>query len=206
MKTKAVRIYGKKDLRLEEFELPEMKDDEILAQVISDSICMSSHKAALQGADHKRVPADIHIHPTIIGHEFSGIVVEKGKGTPRFKVGDAIMGVHSAPCLKCSYCRKGVFNLCDNLMSTKVLGAYAEYLLLPRHIVRQNVFKKPKTLSFSEAASSLAILTPPAMTPCVATAVSQRSTRSTMRCSTPPTHFPFTLATDPSRFSLLVGH
>ena len=42
MKTKAVRIYGKKDLRLEEFELPEMKDDEILAQVISDSICMSS--------------------------------------------------------------------------------------------------------------------------------------------------------------------
>jgi threonine dehydrogenase-like Zn-dependent dehydrogenase len=41
MKTKAVRIYGKKDLRLEEFDLPELKDDEILASVISDSICMS---------------------------------------------------------------------------------------------------------------------------------------------------------------------
>jgi len=53
MKTKAVRIYGKKDLRLEEFELPELNNDEILAHVISDSICMSSHKAALQGADHK---------------------------------------------------------------------------------------------------------------------------------------------------------
>jgi threonine dehydrogenase-like Zn-dependent dehydrogenase len=79
MKTKAVRIYGKKDLRLEEFELPEMKDDEILAQVISDSICMSSHKAALQGADHKRVPDDIHINPTMIGHEFSGIILEVGK-------------------------------------------------------------------------------------------------------------------------------
>ena len=50
MKTKAVRIYGKKDLRLEEFELPKIKDDEILAHVISDSICMSSHKAALQAA------------------------------------------------------------------------------------------------------------------------------------------------------------
>jgi len=79
MKTKAVRIYGKKDLRLEEFDLPEIKEDEILAQVISDSICMSSHKAALQGAEHKRVPDDIHINPTIIGHEFAGIILEVGK-------------------------------------------------------------------------------------------------------------------------------
>lgn len=79
MNTKAVRIYGKKDLRLEEFELPELKDDEILASVISDSICMSSHKAALQGADHKRVPDDIHINPTIIGHEFAGIILKVGK-------------------------------------------------------------------------------------------------------------------------------
>jgi threonine dehydrogenase-like Zn-dependent dehydrogenase len=79
MKTKAVRIYGKGDLRLEEFDLPELKDDEILASVISDSICMSSHKAALQGADHKRVPNDININPTIIGHEFAGVILEVGK-------------------------------------------------------------------------------------------------------------------------------
>jgi threonine dehydrogenase-like Zn-dependent dehydrogenase len=78
MKTKAVRIYGKKDLRLEEFELPPMKDDEILAQVISDSICMSSHKAALQGSDHKRVPDDVHINPTILGHEFAGVILKTG--------------------------------------------------------------------------------------------------------------------------------
>jgi threonine dehydrogenase-like Zn-dependent dehydrogenase len=78
MKTKAVRIYGKKDLRLEEFKLPPMKDDEILAQVISDSICMSSHKAALQGADHKRVPDDININPTILGHEFAGVILKVG--------------------------------------------------------------------------------------------------------------------------------
>ena len=88
MKTKAVRIYGKKDLRLEEFDLPELKDDEILAHVISDSICMSSHKAALQGADHKRVPKDIHINPTIIGHEFAGVILEVGKKWQhKFKTG-----------------------------------------------------------------------------------------------------------------------
>ena len=88
MKTKAVRIYGKKDLRLEEFELPELKDDEILANVISDSICMSSHKAAIQGADHKRVPDDIHINPTIIGHEFAGVILQVGKKWQhKFKAG-----------------------------------------------------------------------------------------------------------------------
>lgn len=45
MKTKAVRLYGEMDLRLDEFELPEMQDDEIMAEVITDSLCMSSYKA-----------------------------------------------------------------------------------------------------------------------------------------------------------------
>jgi len=106
MKTKAVRIYGKRDLRLEEFELPGLKDDEILASVISDSICMSSHKAAMQGSDHKRVPNDIHINPTIIGHEFSGVILEVGKKwQKKFKAGQkfsiqpamAQMGTLDAP-------------------------------------------------------------------------------------------------------------
>ena len=56
--------------------------------VISDSICMSSHKAALQGAEHKRVPDDIHINPTIIGHEFAGVIMEVGKKWQhKFKAG-----------------------------------------------------------------------------------------------------------------------
>ncbi|MFW5699305.1 MAG: zinc-binding dehydrogenase [Bacteroidota bacterium] len=79
MKTKAVRLYGKDDLRLDEFDLPELKDNEILAHVISDSLCMSSYKATKQGADHKRVPDDIHVNPTIIGHEFSGTIEKVGK-------------------------------------------------------------------------------------------------------------------------------
>lgn len=79
MKTKAVRLYGKGDLRLDEFELPEIKEDEILAKIVSDSICMSSYKAQQQGADHKRVPADIAEHPVIIGHEFCGEIIQVGK-------------------------------------------------------------------------------------------------------------------------------
>ncbi|HLN21639.1 MAG TPA: zinc-binding dehydrogenase [Bacteroidales bacterium] len=79
MKAKAVRLYGKKDLRLEEFDLPPIGEDEILAQVISDSICMSTYKAAIQGTEHKRVPADIALNPIITGHEFAGIILEVGK-------------------------------------------------------------------------------------------------------------------------------
>ena len=79
MKTKAIRLYGVNDLRLEEFDLPEIKDDEILARVVSDSICMSSFKAAEQGADHKRVPNDVATNPVIIGHEFCGDIVKVGK-------------------------------------------------------------------------------------------------------------------------------
>ena len=88
MKTKAVRLYGKNDLRLEEFELPEMGEDEILATVISDSLCMSSYKAASQGSDHKRIPDDVAENPTIIGHEFCGEILEVGsKWAGKFKAG-----------------------------------------------------------------------------------------------------------------------
>lgn len=89
MKTKAVRLYGKNDLRLEEFELPEVGKDEILAHIISDSICMSSYKAAIQGSTHKRVPNDVDRNPIIIGHEFCGEIVEVGaKWSHIFKPGD----------------------------------------------------------------------------------------------------------------------
>ncbi len=79
MKTNAVRLYGKNDLRLAEFELPEIADDEILAKVISDSVCMSTYKAALQGSDHKRVPEGLDKNPVIVGHEFAGEIVTVGK-------------------------------------------------------------------------------------------------------------------------------
>ena len=78
MITKAVRLHGKNDLRLDTFELPEIGEDEILVKVISDSICMSTYKAAVQGAEHKRVPDDVAEHPTMMGHEFSGDIVKVG--------------------------------------------------------------------------------------------------------------------------------
>lgn len=89
MQTKAVRLYGKKDLRLEQFELPAIKENEILAKVVSDSLCMSSYKASSQATDHKRIPNDVANNPIIIGHEFAGELVEVGaKWANQFKAGD----------------------------------------------------------------------------------------------------------------------
>ncbi|EGP4837151.1 TPA: zinc-binding dehydrogenase [Enterococcus faecium] len=89
MKTKAVRLYGKKDLRLEEFKLPEIKENEILASVITDSICMSTWKLANQGANHKKAPNDLAENPIIIGHEFCGELLEVGgKWAHKYKKGE----------------------------------------------------------------------------------------------------------------------
>ena len=127
MKTKAVRLYGKNDLRLEEFELPAIKDDEILAKVISDSVCMSSHKAALQGADHKRVPNDVAENPVIIGHEFCGELVEVGsKWADQFKAGDRF-SIQPALNYKGSLAAPGY--------SYQYIGGSATYVVIPNEVM-----------------------------------------------------------------------
>ncbi len=134
MKTRAVRLYGKKDLRLEEFELPPVKDNEILAKVVSDSLCMSSYKASSQGSDHKRIPDDVAENPIIIGHEFAGELLEVGpKWAHKFKVGDKFsiqpaiyykdgpVGILSAP----GY-------------SYTNIGGDATYVIIPNEVMEQD--------------------------------------------------------------------
>jgi len=133
MKTKAVRLYGKEDLRLEEFELPAIKEDEILAKVVSDSICMSSYTSSHQGADHKRVPNDVAEHPTIIGHEFAGEIVEVGtKWQSQFKPGDKFsiqpaLTYHGGPV--------GVLSAPG--YSYKYIGGDATYVVIPAEVMTQ---------------------------------------------------------------------
>ena len=92
MKTKAVRLYGEKDLRLEEFELPAINDGEILIKIVSDSVCMSTYKTAMQGAKHLRVPDNIAENPIIIGHEFCAEIVSVGKKWEKeYSVGEKVV-------------------------------------------------------------------------------------------------------------------
>lgn len=127
MRTKAVRLYGVNDLRLEEFELPEIKEDEILAHIISDSICMSTHKAADQGAAHKRVPADVAENPVIVGHEFCGEIVKVGaKWQDKYKEGDRFV-IQPALNYKGSLASPGY--------SYKYIGGDATYIVIPHEVM-----------------------------------------------------------------------
>ncbi len=146
MKTKAVRLYGKEDLRLEEFELPAIKDDEILAQVISDSICMSSYKATKQGADHKRVPDNVHENPVIIGHEFSGLLVEVGKKWQhKFKTGRKF-SIQPALNYKGSLDAPGY--------SYKHIGGDATYVIIPNEVMEMDCLLEYQGDSFFLASLS----------------------------------------------------
>ncbi len=140
MKTKAVRLYGKNDLRLEEFELPPIKTNEILVKVISDSICMSTYKAAIQGEDHKRVPRNIAEHPIIIGHEFCGEVVEVAENLKHLaKPGDKFT-IQPALFYKGSLDAPGY--------SYEFFGGDATYMILPSEVFETNNFLKYESDSF----------------------------------------------------------
>lgn len=134
MKTKAVRLYGKNDLRLEEFELPAIQENEILAKVICDSICMSSYKATHEADIHKRVPRDVAQNPVMIGHEFAGEIIEVGsKWKDRFKAGEKFsiqpalndpngpVGLLSAPGYSYQY-----------------IGGDATYIIIPNEVMENN--------------------------------------------------------------------
>lgn len=134
MKTRAVRLYGKNDLRLEEFELPEIKEDEILAHIISDSICMSSYKASIQGPDHKRVPNDVAQNPVIIGHEFCGEIVKVGnKWANQFKAGDKF-SIQPAINNEGSLAAPGY--------SYRYIGGDATYVVIPAVVMEYNCLLK----------------------------------------------------------------
>ncbi len=131
MKTKAVRIYGVNDLRLEEFELPQIQDDEILAEVISDSICMSSYKATIQGPAHKRVPNDVAEHPVIIGHEFCGRILEVGKKwNGKFQPGEKFAIQPAINAKENVYAAPGY--------SFPYIGGDATYIVIPATVMENN--------------------------------------------------------------------
>ena len=143
METRAVRLYGKKDLRLETFQLPEIKEDEILVQVISDSICMSSYKAAILGPEHKRVPKDVDKHPIIIGHEMAGNIMKVGaKWQRQFQAGERF-AMQPALNYKGSMASPGY--------SYRYCGGAATFAILPQEVMELGCLLKYEGDSYYEA-------------------------------------------------------
>ncbi len=128
MKTKAVRLYGANDMRVEEFELPAINDNEILMEVITDSLCASTYKAVKQGTAHKRVPPDIAEKPVIIGHETCGIIREIGKNVKgEFKIGQKVV-IQPALKLESGY---------DPGYSYQYIGGSATFVVVPQVVLER---------------------------------------------------------------------
>lgn len=128
MKTTAVRLYGKRDMRIEEFTLPELGAGEICMRVLCDSLCTSTYKAAIQGNAHKRVPEDIAENPIVIGHEMCGEIVSVGKDVDKkWQIGQRVV---IQPALKLD-------NYRDPGYSYPYIGGNMTYAIVPEIVLER---------------------------------------------------------------------
>ena len=140
MITNAVRLYGKDDIRLEEFELREITDGEILIKVISDSVCMSTYKTVLQGEKHLRVPENVSENPVIIGHEFCAEIVKVGaRWQDKYSVGEKVV---MPPVLSYLGGMETVgYTFCE-------IGGVSTYSIVYEHIIENGYLMKLESRAF----------------------------------------------------------
>ena len=145
MKIKAAVLVGKNNIYVREYDLPEIGDDELLVKVISNSVCLSTYKAAIRGSEHKRVPEDIEKHPAITGHEFAGIIEKVGKNlVNEFKAGERFvlqpaMGLDSGYSAGYSY---------------EYFGGNATYCIIPKVAIDKGCVLPLKGTYFADASLS----------------------------------------------------
>jgi L-iditol 2-dehydrogenase len=142
---KAAMLYGVKDLRIEDIDMPKVNYGEILVKVKAATTCGTDLKIYQRGY----VEGVIKL-PTVFGHEWAGDVVEVGEGVSFLKNGMRVRGGNSSPCLRCYMCQRGKFNLCEDMMW--LWGAYAEYIKVPQRIVMLNTQEIPARVAYEEAA------------------------------------------------------
>ena len=142
---KAVLYYGPGNIKYEETRIKPLSKGEILVRVMAALTCGTDVKTFRRGH-----PVLIKNIPSGFGHEFSGIVERIGEDVKNVKVGDRVVCANSAPCGECFYCKKGEYNLCENL--DLLNGAYAEYIVIPERIVKKNTLIIPDSLPFEKAA------------------------------------------------------
>jgi len=138
-------LYGVKDLKVEDVEVPEVKDGEVLVKVKAATTCGTDLKIFQRGYVEKVIKL-----PTIFGHEWAGEVAEVGKGLEWPRKDMRVRAGNSAPCLHCSMCQRGKYNLCENMIW--LWGAYAEYIKVPARMVLMNMQGVPDGISYEEAA------------------------------------------------------
>mgnify|MGYP003878276665 CR=1 FL=1 len=141
----AAVLYGKEQLQIEPVAMPNIGRGDILVRVRAALTCGTDVKVFRRGYHARMI-----VPPALFGHELAGDVVAVGGEVQGFRPGDRVVSANSAPCLDCFYCRKGLENLCENLLFNN--GAYAEYIRVPERIVQRNTYHIPPHVGYREAA------------------------------------------------------
>jgi len=142
---KAAMLYGVKDLRIEDVPKPTVQTGEVLVKIRAATTCGTDLKILNRGYVEKIIKL-----PTIFGHEWSGEVAETSPELEWPTKGMRIRAGNSAPCLHCTMCQQGKYNLCENMIW--LWGAYAEYIKIPARMVLVNTQEIPEHVSYEEAA------------------------------------------------------
>ncbi len=141
----AAVLYGKENLQVEPVAVPQIGEDDVLVRVKAALTCGTDVKVFRRGYHARMI-----IPPAVFGHELAGDIVKVGSNITRFRAGQRVVAANSAPCLDCFYCRKGLENLCEDLLFNN--GAYAEYIRIPSRIVERNLYEIPADMTYQDAA------------------------------------------------------
>jgi L-iditol 2-dehydrogenase len=141
----AAVLYGKEHLQVEPVAVPTIASGDILVRVKVALTCGTDVKVFRRGYHARMI-----VPPAVFGHELAGDVVAVGSGVTRFSIGQRVVAANSAPCENCFFCRRGLQNLCEDLLFNN--GAYAEYIRIPARIVERNTYVIPAQVGYRDAA------------------------------------------------------
>lgn len=122
---KAAVVCANEDVRYLDIDEPKTEPGTVKIKIKASGIC---------GSDIPRVLYHgAHFYPIVLGHEFSGDVVEVGEGVATARVGDRVSGAPLIPCMKCDDCQNGNFSLCRHyrFIGSRQQGSNAEYMVIP---------------------------------------------------------------------------
>jgi len=141
----AAVLYGKEHIQVEPVAIPKIESGDILVRVKAALTCGTDVKVFRRGYHARMI-----VPPAVFGHELAGDVVAAGEGVNQFVIGDRVVAANSAPCNNCFFCKRGLENLCEDLLFNN--GAYAEYIRIPARIVESNTYLIPANVGYQDAA------------------------------------------------------
>ena len=141
----AAVLYGKEHLQVEPVAVPTIGRSDILVQVKVALTCGTDVKVFRRGYHARMI-----VPPAVFGHELAGDVVAVGEDVQKFSIGQRVVAANSAPCNECYFCKRGLENVCEDLLFNN--GAYAEYIRIPARIVERNTYLIPKDVGYQDAA------------------------------------------------------